>query len=372
MRVVVAGGGLMGSALAYELAQRGIEAWVFDRHDAGRATSAGAGILSGETSGVSDTPYHELSRRAFAYYTDLVAALGADAIAYGLSGLALVALAGDEERFQKTREALRGRSAAVSDMDPEELRRRFPALGPVTGVLFDDRAARVDGRYLEARLRAAAIEQGARFEQREVLALDAGDNSIGGVYTSAGAVQADAVVVAAGAWSTRLLDAVALTVPVVPHRGQIVHVDHPPAQGPVWPILEGFRGHYVLPWPDGHIVAGATREAGSGYAPWLTAEGQAEVLAELFRVAPGVRPAVIREWRVGLRPASIDGRPLMGAMGDVPGLYVLTGHGPGGLLLGPYSASLVADEIAGRAIPTDFSAFRPDRSFDPDPSKSAT
>lgn len=367
MRVLVVGGGLMGSAVAYELSRLHIEALVFDRHDGGRATSAGAGILSGETSGVSDTPYHELSRLAYAYYAELADALGADSIAYGVSGLALVALAGDEERFQETRQALRGRSAAVSDMEPDELRRQFPALGAVTGALFDARAARVDGRFLETRLRAAAVAQGARFERREVLALDAGDAGVTGVDTSAGPVAADAVVVAAGAWSTRLLEAVGSTVPVVPHRGQIVHVEHPPAQGPVWPILEGFRGHYVLPWPDGHVVAGATRESGSGYAPWFTAEGQAEVLAELFRVAPGLRPAVIREWRVGLRPASADGRPLIGAMRNVPGLYVLTGHGPGGLLLGPYSARLVAAEISGSALASDLAPFRPDRPYQPDP-----
>lgn len=355
----------MGSAMAFELSRRQIETIVFDRQDLGRATSAGAGILSGATSGVSDTAYHQLAVGAHDYYQSLVRVVSAEAIGYGAAGLALVALEGDEDAFQHARAALIGRAADVVDMEPVELQRRFPAIGPVIGALYHADGARVDGRLLEARLRAEAEALGARFIRQDVAALDAGDGGVFGVYGTEGPVAADAVVVAAGAWSSRLLQAVASTVPVLPHRGQIVHVDLASAQGDPWPILEGFRGHYILPWPDGHIVAGATREAGSGYAPWLTAGGQAEVLAEMFRVAPGLKSAVVREWRVGLRPASADGRPLLGAVADVPGLYTITGHGAGGLLLGPYSAHLVAAQVAGADPGLDLSPFRPDRDVRP-------
>jgi len=81
------------------------------------------------------------------------------------------------------------------------------------------------------------------------------------------------------------------------------------------------------------------------------------VLAEALRVAPGLAAAEVREVRVGLRPASRDGLPILGPVPGIENLLLATGHGSVGLQLGPYSGKMIAGMIAGEAE-TDIAPFR--------------
>jgi D-amino-acid dehydrogenase len=132
-----------------------------------------------------------------------------------------------------------------------------------------------------------------------------------------------------------------------------------------WPVVHGFHDHYIVTWGGGRVVAGATRETGSGFDPRVTASGVHAVLGEALRVAPGLAGARMLETRVGLRPLSADGLPVLGRVPGVAGAYVATGHGPSGLTLGPYSARVVADLVVGRVPDLDLAPFRPDRFPDP-------
>ena len=109
--------------------------------------------------------------------------------------------------------------------------------------------------------------------------------------------------------------------------------------------------------PDSRVVAGATRETGSGFAPHTTTAGVRVLLEEALRVAPGLADAEIREIRVGLRPLSADGLPVLGGVSGVAGVFLATGHGPSGLTLGLYSAKLVAEQMLGLAPATDLTPF---------------
>lgn len=361
MHVVVVGGGLLGSAAAYHLAERHLSCTVVDAGHTGRATSAGAGILSGATSGGPGRAYWALAQAGDRYHRRL-ARLSRGGAGYGRAALAIVALAGDDERWEVIRKNLLDRGSPVREGEPATVVQAFPAVGPVEAALWHDDAMRVDGRLLETWFRTAAASRGARFTSGVVERLAVDDRRVVGVVLSSGDhLAADAVIVAAGAWSTALVAPLGATVPIQPQRGQIVHLAGPPAQGAPWPILQGVRGHYLLPWPDGRVVAGASRETGSGYVPTLTAAGQAEVLRELLRMAPGLAGAEVREWRVGLRPASADGLPLLGHLSGVEGVHLLSGHGAGGLLVGPVSAELVVAALAGGAPASDLTPFRPDR-----------
>jgi D-amino-acid dehydrogenase len=113
----------------------------------------------------------------------------------------------------------------------------------------------------------------------------------------------------------------------------------------------------MVPWDDGRVVVGATRETGSGFGAHTTAAGVREVLAEALRVAPGLAKAAIREVRVGLRPASRDGLPILGPAPGIAGLLLATGHGARGLQLGPYSGKVVAGMIARGAAETEIGPF---------------
>jgi D-amino-acid dehydrogenase len=111
----------------------------------------------------------------------------------------------------------------------------------------------------------------------------------------------------------------------------------------VQPVLN----FYLVPWPGGRVACGGTFEAGAGFDTRPTAGGLRDLLRECVAIAPGLATATFSEVRVGLRPTSADDQPLLGALPGCDNVYVCTGHGPNGLLLGPYSASLVASQVAG-------------------------
>jgi D-amino-acid dehydrogenase len=128
-----------------------------------------------------------------------------------------------------------------------------------------------------------------------------------------------------------------------------------------WPIVLGFGTHYLLSFAPDRIVVGATRESAAGYAAVNTAGGVHAVLEQALRLAPGLAHARVLESRVGLRPVSEDGKPILGAFPRYPNLFVAAGHAGYGLEVGPYSGALVADLILGRAAPLDLAPFAPGR-----------
>jgi D-amino-acid dehydrogenase len=93
----------------------------------------------------------------------------------------------------------------------------------------------------------------------------------------------------------------------------------------------------------------------------MTAGGVHEALSEALRVAPGLAVGTLHEVRIGLRPASPDGRPILGHFPGGGNVFVATGHGPSGLQLGPYSGALVADLVLGQVSSIDLVPFDPAR-----------
>jgi D-amino-acid dehydrogenase len=112
-----------------------------------------------------------------------------------------------------------------------------------------------------------------------------------------------------------------------------------------------------VPFDEGRIVIGATRESGVGFDYRVTASGQAEVLSEALGIAPGLAAATVIETRVGFRPVSVG--PLLGWVRGIEGLAVGNGLGAAGLTIGPLAGRLLADMVTGRAGMMDLSAFDP-------------
>jgi D-amino-acid dehydrogenase len=108
-------------------------------------------------------------------------------------------------------------------------------------------------------------------------------------------------------------------------------------------------------------VVGATRETGSGFDCRVTAGGVAEVLREGLAIAPDLEKATLAEVRVGLRPMTKDGLPLVGRPSQLPGLIIATGMGRYGLTIGPYAGRLAAQLATGQATEIDLTVYKPDR-----------
>jgi D-amino-acid dehydrogenase len=365
----IVGGGILGTATAYHLAAAGARTLLVDRADLGRATDAGAGILSPETNSRDPEPWFDLAVEAAAYYPALIERLRdeqANDTGYARCGQLLVAVSEDEvEPFARARRLVferqrrRGRPspADLHEIDPAEARELFPPLAPVRGAIYSRVAARVDGRLLNRALRAAAEARGLLVRTGSVERLVMAGDAVTGLVIDGDIVGAAAVGIAGGAWSEAFAAPLGVTIPVAPQRGQIVHLGLLGADTRRWPMISAFHHHYMVPWPDSRVVAGATRETGSGFAPHTTTTGVREVLGEALRVAPGLAGAEIREIRVGLRPLSTDGLPVLGPVPGVRGVFLVTGHGPSGLTLGAYSGKLVADQMLDKPPALDLTAF---------------
>jgi D-amino-acid dehydrogenase len=366
---VVVGGGLLGTATAYHLVVAGARTVLVDRADAGRATDAGAGILSPETNSRDPETWFRLAVEAAEYYPGLVDRLqgeqGGDT-GYAQCGKLVVAVSEDEvEPFSRARTIIferrdrRARPAPgdLHEVTASEARALFPPLAPVLGAIYSRTAARVDGRLLNRALRTAAEGRGLVLRTGRVERLVREGDTVAGVVVDGATVLAGAVAIAGGAWSETFGVQLGVTIPVAPQRGQIIHLGLPGADTSRWPMVSAFHHHYMVAWPDSRVVAGATRETGSGFVPHTTAAGVREVLGEALRVAPGLAPAEVREIRVGLRPLTPDTLPVLGPVPGVSGVFLVTGHGPTGLTLGAYSGKLVAAQMLEQAPGTDLGPF---------------
>ncbi|HSF06963.1 MAG TPA: FAD-dependent oxidoreductase [Methylomirabilota bacterium] len=365
----VVGGGLLGTATAYHLASAGARAVLVDRADLGRATDAGAGILSPETNSRDPEAWFRLAAAAVEYYPTLVDRLRGEQAGdtgYAQCGKLVVAVSDDEtapfehaRRIIFERQRARGRPTAADlhEVTGAEARALFPPLAPVRGAIYSRRAARVDGRLLNRALRTAAEARGLVVRPGSVERLVIERDAVRGLVVGGETVGAGVVAIAGGAWSDAFGQQLGIAIPVVPQRGQIIHLGLPGTDTSRWPMVSAFRQHYLVAWGDSRVVAGATRETGSGFAPHTTSTGVREVLDEALRVAPGLAHAEVREIRVGLRPLTPDGLPVLGPVPGIRGIFLVTGHGPTGLTLGAYSGKLVAEQMLDKPAETDLSAF---------------
>jgi D-amino-acid dehydrogenase len=348
-RIVVVGDGVAGAATAFALARRGAAVTIIDAGLVGRATDAGAGIVQ-PWSTSSEGAFYELYSAGADFYPELIDRLaesGVHEIGYRRSGALVVNR--DASVIDEVEERVRRRTAGSSTagevrrVDAFAARELFPPLADGLQGLHIAGGARVDGRALRTGLLEAAAAHGAtRVEARAALTPD------GTVTVDGSALATDAVVVAAGAWTDRVLRPLGVRVRVEPQRGQLVHL-RVDADTRSWPSVHPVAPHYLVAFDAGRIVAGATRETGSGFDARSTAAGERQVLDDALSLAPGLAGASVIETRVGLRPLPEDDLPAVGPIDDRPGLYVNAGFGAGGLTMGPLVGDLLAERIIAEA-----------------------
>jgi D-amino-acid dehydrogenase len=363
MRIVIIGAGVVGASAAFHLVRAGVRVTVIDAHLDGRATAAGAGIICPWVSDVEDQAFYRLYAGGGEYYPDLIAALaeaGESDPGYRRAGAMLVSDDSGEldwiERMTRRRSV--AAMGAVTRLSAREARALFPPLRDGFGGVLVAGGARVDGRRLAAGLLRAAGFYGASILQGGARLVVEADRVVG-VDVGGERIAADRVIVTAGAWADRV--GLGVGQSVEPQRGQIVHLRLEGVETADWPVILPPGSHYIVPFDDGRIVAGATRETGSGFDYRVTAGGQAEVLSEALRIAPGLGEATMIETRVGFRPVSAGGRPLLGWVRGVEGLAVGNGLGAAGLTIGPFAGRLLADLVTGAAMVVDLAPFDPMR-----------
>lgn len=372
---IVIGGGIVGWATAFALVERGVPATVVDAADPHAATMAGAGIITLGTSQNLPDAYIELATAAIGWYPQLVerladldagetgyARVGALHVAFSDEEASALDIVADRLRSRRTPDAIA--RAEIRIISGDDARMLVPPLSPAipAAVWYAD-AARVNGRLMRNALRSAALTLGcSELIGQATVTVDGSRLRLhlpGGTSASP-----DVVVLAGGAWSAALAESIGISLAVVPQRGQIAHFAWLDDSTSRWPSVETDSRFYMLAFPGGRVVSGATRELGVGFDARLTASGMHEVLTNALRIAPGLADSTVTEFRVGIRPFSPYGRPYIGAIPGIANGWVCTGHGPSGLTVGPYSGRVIADVITGQTPHLDLTPYVVDRPTD--------
>jgi D-amino-acid dehydrogenase len=357
MRVVVVGSGVVGASCAYTASCLGAEVVLADGALPGRATAAGAGIVCPWWSELADDPvWYQFAVEAARYYPELLAELGPSDMGYRRVGALILCSADEQEGVRQQFAARRAAAPEIGEVEPltgAQAAAMFPLLSADRPAVHIAGAWRVDGRRVATALASAAAVRGAVIKTG-LAELVRHSGRAAGIMVDGELIEADAVVMAAGAWASSVLP----PGMVEPQRGQIAHFSVEPAATSGWPVvLPAGHGHYLVAFDDHRVVAGATRETGSGFDYRVTAGGLAEVLREALTTAPGLANATYLETRVGFRPMSPDGRPVLGPVPGTDGLVVVTGLGPTGLTMGPYAGAIAARVALGAPPGTDLTPF---------------
>ena len=369
MKTIVVGAGIAGASAAFHLTELGVEVDIVDSDAPGRATYAGAGIICPWLSKNRDQQYQTLSFAAFRYYESLVSrlkALGQTGILYDLVGGLAVAESRDQlgPIIQRLERHLNDGVKEVGDtrvLDKGGPREFFPYLDPRLAGIYLTGAARLSGESIRSALLGAAMQAGAR-KLFGTAALERSGDSVVGIRLTGDLLRADSVIVAGGSWSAGLCRPLGIELGLEPQRGQIIHLNVEETNTGSWPVIVPvLNDYYLLAFPDSRVVVGATRETGSGFDARVTAGGVAEVLREGLAIAPGLAKATLAEVRVGLRPMTKDGLPLIGRPAQLQGLIIATGMGRYGLTIGPYAGLLAAQLATGQPIEIDLTPYKPER-----------
>jgi len=373
--VVIVGGGAIGLASAWRLAQRGAAVTVVDPDPGGGASGVAAGMLAPVTEArMGEEALLRLNLASWSrwpsFAADVEGAAGA-AVGYRADGTLVVALDADD-RVALDELAVRHRAMGldVTPLRGRDVRRLEPGLAPGVRAGFLAAGERsVDPPALVEALRQAATSAGVGFVAAEVEQIATGPERtrVTGVVlaeaTAPRRIDAATVVLAAGCCSAGVAGLTeAAAPPVRPVKGEILTLRQPPGSPLVTRTLRGLvRGFtvYLVPRADGRLIVGATVQE-RGWDTRVTAGGAYELLRDALVLVPGLDDAELVTARAGLRPGTPDDLPLIGRS-PLDGLVVATGHYRNGILLTPITAEAVAAAVAGEPLPPEVDACDPRR-----------
>ena len=372
VNVAVVGAGIVGCAIAHELAARGARVDVFERRGVARGASwASAGVLApwieaGRHS-PTGTPAPRLARslagappphsapspdpllamcaESLALYDDFVEQVRKDGGApfeYARPGTLEAAFTEEQAAaLQRTAQALAAHGVRAAWLDAEGARALEPALSPViAGALRIDDHGFVEMPGFVDALAVAARMRGAVFHSPvDVTKIEPAPGGQVRIHSSGAPHTFDHVVIASGSWTNRLK---AGGEPVKPIKGQLIRLrfDAPPATRVLWS-----ESCYMVPWQDGTLLVGATMED-VGFDERPTAAAIATLLAAAAQLVPGTADAEFIDARAGLRPrTSGGGLPQVGPSPTIANVTIAAGHFRNGVLLAPLTAQLVADQV---------------------------
>ena len=356
----IAGGGVIGGAIALELARAGLRVAVFDRQQPGQEASwASAGIISPAPESPAMIVTVPLAKASVSLYQEFVAQVeetSGRSVGFRAKGTVEALFSHDTKAELSTIIALHhGLGLKAEPLRAEDARELEPALSEeVEAAVLRPEEASVDNRALTVALLEAAQRSGTEiFPGDGVKAIWREGKRCAGLVLQKEKVEAKWTIIAAGCFSATI-EGIAPYAPVRPAKGQMaaLRADDLKMERVLWSDKI-----YLVPRNDGRILAGATVEY-AGFDKRTTAGGIEKILSAAIDLAPGLADARIEETWAGLRPDTPDHLPILGPA-DLDGLLLATGHFRSGILLTPITARLVREWITEQRVSVDWDRFSP-------------
>lgn len=360
MEAIVLGGGLMGCATAFYLARRGVAVRLIERgHIGAGATVASFGNIRRTGRYLPQLP---LAHRSLALWAGLDRQLGRDVEFRATGHLRLIFDADGLADMQAFAAAALPWGLEIQTLEPAEIRRRFPGLGPgAIAASFSPQDGSANPRLIGPAFAAAAAGLGARITDQagipQVRRSDAGFE----VTTAQGRFAADVLVNCAGFWGRDLARQFGEDVPITAHGPQMGVTEPLPHR--ILPVVGMWArdgGAYLRQVERGNVVFGG----GVPRRP-VDADGHARIdpallarqLAKVVRLCPALADvAIIRQWS-GCEGYVADGLPVMGASATTPGLFHAFGFCGHGFQLGPGVGDAMAELIVTGGCDTPLADF---------------
>lgn len=336
---LIVGGGVIGLSSALELARQGARVTILERGVCGGESSwAGGGILSplppwDYPPAVTDLT--QLSCRLFPEWVGRVAEISGIDPEYRVSGLRVM----PPFDAEKAAQWCAGHGVRL-EQDGE-------------GLWLPDVAQVRNPRLIKA-LRLALERMGVRIVERaEVTGIVSTKDRVGRLDTTAGPFAAEHYVVAAGAWSKKLLGKQGVQLDIKPVRGQMLLYRAQP--GMLRHIILQ-NGTYLIPRDDGHILVGSTLED-VGFDKATTEEARVALHARALGMLPQLAQAEFIQHWAGLRPAAPGNIPIIARHPRLENLFLNGGHFRYGVTMAPASAQILANRLFNREQPFDVSSY---------------
>jgi glycine oxidase len=369
--VVVAGGGVIGTAIAWRAAAAGLDVILVDPDRGDAASLVAAGMLAP----VSEALFGEgallrvnlLAVERFPSFAAELEDVTGHRVGLRRDGtLAIAYDPGDHAALMRLTAFRRSAGLDAAELDSRACRKLESFLTPDVhgGVLFAGDWS-VDNRRYAAALREAMAAAGVRIVRDRVTGVLAGDGRARGVEVAAGGEIGSAqVVVATGCWTSAVAGLPGeLRAAVRPVKGQLLRLRHPDGWPPVitHTIRATVRGAdvYLVPRADGEVIVGATQEE-RGPDRTVTAGAVYDLLRDAMSVLPVTSELILAETCAGLRPGTPDNGPVVGGFG-VDGLLLATGHYRNGILMSPVTADAIVAGLTGQPPAAEWDPFTPER-----------
>lgn len=346
--VLIIGGGVIGTSIAYHLRKSGVDVSILEREEIGsQASSAAAGLLAPLGPLPGPGPLADLLLSSFAMFPSLVPELEEASglrLEYERPG-ALRAVRNPKRiaNLKKRMKAWEPLGLQMYWLTGEEARQREPLLGPdVCAAIYAPEESQIKAPQVVKAFAKAASKLGARiYSHTEAINLHRTGDKITSVCTVQGeTIACNRLILAPGAWAGWYEKWLNISIPVSPVKGQIISLEAPTQ--PLKHIIFGDAA-YIAPKGDS-IIVGATRED-AGFNIQVTEKGTSALYETALKFLPSLQQSKRETAWAGLRPGTPDRGPILGAAPNWQNVILATGHNSVGIMLSPLTGKAIAELV---------------------------